>query len=86
MYKIDRRGGSPGGGSKNRSLGIYLDSFKLNNTTAWTKNVNFNQYKVEELDFDDSRIHFRTYLCLKPITALQFMLRFETHFGFETIT
>ena len=45
-----------------------------------------NQYKVEELDFDDSRIHFRTYLCLKPITALQFMSRFETHFGFETIT
>ena len=45
-----------------------------------------NQYKVEELDFDDSRIHFRTYLSLKPITALQFMSRFETHFGFETIT
>ena len=24
MYKIDRRGGGLGGGSKNRSLGIYL--------------------------------------------------------------
>ena len=63
MYKIDRRGGL-GGGSKNRSLGIYrnlaLNSDNLNCTYKNTASRGFNKLFVLK-PWRESYVLFESY-------------------------